>query len=304
MKKSVDSRCIKIILVLLFVVPAKAQNVNPNREEETCHGPVFSGRALWRRATITSRPIPTMTEEALAHDVHGRVVLEAVLCRTGRVTDLRIVESLPYGMTEKSLEAVRQIKFTPAEMNWHTVSQRMRFEFHFNERGLDEIAAKDAEGRIVEAVVIIGNRRLTADEIMGLIQTRPGDLCSVQQMKKDLVALLATGYFNSGGTRVKTESRADGGVVEVIEVQELPLISEVKFEGLRGVAESVILEALRKDESDLQGRVYDPSKVRAAISVIRKVLESRGQRDVDIVERTEGLTAVSVVLTFVISRKY
>jgi TonB family protein len=106
-----------------------------------------------------------MTQEALAHDVHGRVVLEAVLCRTGRVTDLRVVESLPYGMTEKSIESVRQLKFTPAEMNWHTVSQKMRFEFYFNERGVD----------------------------------------------------------------------AGGGVVIVIEVHELPLISEVKFEGLKGL---------------------------------------------------------------------
>lgn len=301
MKKSTDLRYIKIILMLLFAVPVKAQNLNQNNGE-TCHGPVFSTRELSRRATITSRPILAMTQEALAHDVHGRVVLEAVLCRTSRITDLRVVESLPYGMTEKSLEAVRQIKFTPAEMNWHTVSQKMRFEFYFNDRGLDEIAAQDAEGRIVEAVEIIGNRRLTGNEIMGLTQTRPGDFCSVQQMKKDLAAILATGYFDRGDTRVQTENRADGGVVIVIEVHELPLISEVKFEGLRGVAESVILDALRKEEIDLrEGRVYDPAKVRTAISVIRKVLESSGQRDVDIAVRTESLTASRVVLTFVIS---
>ena len=61
---------------------------------------------------------------------------KAILCRTGRVTDLRIVESLPYGMTEKSLEAVRQIQFTPAEMRTGTPFQKMRFEFHFNDRGI------------------------------------------------------------------------------------------------------------------------------------------------------------------------
>jgi TonB family protein len=123
--------------MVLFVLPARAQYVR-NREE-TCGGPVYSGRELSRRATITSRPIPGMTKEALAHDTHGRVVLAAVLCRTGRVTDLRVVESLPYGMTEKALEAARQIRFTPAEMNWRTVSQKVRFEFHFNDNGLSKI---------------------------------------------------------------------------------------------------------------------------------------------------------------------
>lgn len=303
MKKSTDSRYITIILVLLFVVPAKAQNVNQNLEE-TCRGPVFSARELSRRATITSRPIPAMTQEALDNDVHGRVVLEAVLCRTGRVTDLRIVESLPYGITEKCLEAVRQIKFTPAEMYWHTVSQRMRFEFHFNERGVDEIAANDAEGLTVEAIEIVGNRRLQATEIMSLIQTRPGDLCSVQQLKNDLAAILRSGYFNSRGTRMQTEKGASGGVVIVIEVQELPLINEIEFEGLKGIPESVLFEALQQEEIDLRpGRVYDIAKVKTAISVVRKTLASHGQPDAVVEERTEFLTATSVVLVLVIRSK-
>ena len=90
-KKSTASGYILIILTLLFVVPAKAQNLNRNREE-TCGGPVYSARELSHRATITSRPIPAMTEEALAHDAHGRVVLEPVLCRTGLITDQRYQE--------------------------------------------------------------------------------------------------------------------------------------------------------------------------------------------------------------------
>ena len=66
MKKSTDSGCILIVLMVLFVVPARAQYVR-NREE-TCGGPVYSGRELWRRARITSWPDPGMTKEALAHD--------------------------------------------------------------------------------------------------------------------------------------------------------------------------------------------------------------------------------------------
>ena len=260
MKNPTDSGYILIVLALLFVVPANAQNVNRNGEQ-TCGGPVFVGREMWRRARIASWPDPGMTKEALAHDVQGRVVLEAVLCRTGRVTDLRVLESLPYGMTEQALESVRQIKFSPAEKNWHTVSQKMRFEFHFNDNGLGEIAAKDAAGRTVEAVEIVGNRRITDKEILGLIQMRPGDLCSVQQMEQDLATILATGYFNKADTRVLTEVRASGGVVVVIEVHELPLISGVKFEGLKSVAESVILEALGRHKIDVhEGGVYDPAQ--------------------------------------------
>ncbi len=278
MKKSRYSTYFKIILIPLFVVPAKAQNLNQNHEER-CEGPVFSSRELSRRATITSRSIPEMTKEALEHDVHGRVVLEAVLCRTGRVTDLLVLESLPYGMTEKAVEAVRQMKFIPAEKDWHTVSQRIRFEFHFNDRGVDPIDARDAQGRNVESIEIVGNRRITANEIINLIQTRPGEIFSEQQIKKDLASILATGYFDSRGTRVQTEKLASGGVVIIFEVQELPLISEIKFEGLK-VDESVIFEALRTNEFDLRpGGVYDPAKVKRTISIIRNILASNDQPD-------------------------
>ncbi len=303
MKKSRYSTYFKILLIPLFLVPAKAQILNQNREE-ACEGPVFSSREVSRRATITARPNPEMTKEALEHGVHGRVVLEAVLCRTSRVTDLQVLVSLPYGMTEKAVEAVRQMKFIPAEKDWHTVSQRIRFEFHFNDRGVDPIDAQDAEGRNVESIEIVGNRRITDNEIISLIQTRPGDLCSVQQMKKDLARILATGYFDSRGTRIQTERLASGGVVIIFEVQELPLISEIKFEGLKGVDESVIFEALRKEEIDVRmGGVYDPAKVKRAIRIIRNVLASNNQPDAVIEIRTDQTTATSVVLTFVISGK-
>ena len=303
MKKSRYSTYFKILLIPLFLVPAKAQILNQNREE-ACEGPVFSSREVSRRATITARPNPEMTKEALEHGVHGRVVLEAVLCRTSRVTDLQVLVSLPYGMTEKAVEAVRQMKFIPAEKDWHTVSQRIRFEFHFNDRGVDPIDAQDAEGRNVESIEIVGNRRITDNEIISLIQTRPGDLCSVQQMKKDLARILATGYFDSRGTRIQTERLASGGVVIIFEVQERPLISDIKFEGLKGVDESVIFEALRKEEIDVRmGGVYDPAKVKRAIRIIRNVLASNNQPDAVIEIRTDQTTATSVVLTFVISGK-
>jgi outer membrane protein assembly factor BamA len=207
-------------------------------------------------------------------------------------------------MTEKALETVRQIKFVPAEKDWHTVSQRMRFEFLFNDSGVDAITAEEAEGRNVEAIEIVGNRRLRANEIMSLIQTRPGDLCREQQIKKDLERILATGYFDSRGTRIQTEKGASGGVVIVIEVQELPLISEIKFQGLKGVDESLIFEALRKSGIDMrQGQVYDPVKVKRAISIIRNLLASNKQPGAVVEIRTEETTASSVVLTFVISGK-
>jgi TonB family protein len=306
MKRSAASRgklfiILMILLMLLFLVTAQAQNANQRDREETCKGPVYLGSEVTHRATVTSRPIPSMTQEALAHDVHGRVVLEAVLCRTGRVTDLRVVEGLPYGMTEKAVEAVRRIKFTPAEVKWHSVSQKMRFEFGFNESSIGEIGLNDAAGRQIEAVEIVGNRRFSAEEILRRVKTRPGDLLNVQQVSRDLETILATGYFDKAGTRVITEEGVRGGVVIIFETFELPLVREVKFEGLKYLTEAVVLDALLKENIDVRkGAVYDPAKVRSAVRVIRNLLESKGQGNANVEVRKENLTATAIVLTFVI----
>lgn len=280
-------------------MPAQGQSED---QKETCEGPVYSGYELSHKAKITAMPQVSMTTEALAHDLHGRVVLEAVLCRTGRVTDLRTIESLPYEMTEKAMEAVRKITFTPAEKDWHTVSQRMVFEFQLNQREVG-IPGQDAEGRLIESLQIVGNRRLREEEILKWVQSRPTELFSQDQMTKDLETLLATGYFDKAGTRALVEEGARGGVGIIFEVQELPLISEVKFEGLTVVADSVILDALRGENIDLgKGAVCDREKVRGAIGIIRKVMEFYGQRDAKVDVYTELSTPTSVTLTFVISR--
>ena len=287
-----------IIFMLLSLVTAQAQNAN---QKQTCGGPVYLGSELTHRAKITSRSNPSLTPEALAHGVHGRVVVEAILCRTGRVTDLRVVEGLPYGMTERALAAVLQTRFTPAEMNWHTVSQRIRFEFGFNERGVG-IGLNDAVGRLVEAIEIVGNRRFTAKEILRWVETRPGDLLNVQQVSRDLETILATGYFNRASTRVSSEEGVRGGVAIIFETYELPLISEVKFEGLKDLSEAVILDAFLKENIDMRkGAVCDPATVRSAVRVIRNLLESKGKANANVEVHSENVTAFLVALTFVIS---
>jgi TonB family protein len=242
-----------------------------------------------------------MTREALTHDVHGRVVLEAVLCRTGKVADVRIIEGLPYGMTEAALLAVKSVKFTPAEMNSHSVSQLQRFEFHFNERG-EPIAREAAVGRLVEAIEVVGNRRFSDAEIMEHIKTKLGEPFNGPQILSDLESILATGSFNSLTSRVLTNAGLRGGVRVVFELQELPLISEVKFQGLHDIAASGIVADLHKQQIELrEGAAYDADKAKIATELIRRMLESNGQAGVKVELLVENLSATSVSLTFVIN---
>jgi TonB family protein len=73
-----------------------------------------------------------MTDEARAKYVKGTVSLTVVFCQTGRVTDIKVVKGLPYGMTERVLAAIRDLKFKPAEKDGQEVSQRQRIAYNFN----------------------------------------------------------------------------------------------------------------------------------------------------------------------------
>ena len=93
---------------------------------------VFRVRDVTQRACILSKPEPGYTEEARRNEVAGTVVLRAVLSSTRRVTDVKVVRGLPYGLTENALEAARRIAFVPAIKDGRYVSQHVVIEYNFN----------------------------------------------------------------------------------------------------------------------------------------------------------------------------
>ena len=152
---------------------------------------------------------------------------------------------------------------------------------------------------LVEAVEVVGNRRLTAKEILSNVETRAGEPFSSEQSQRDLRKLLALGVFDATQTRVLIEPGVRGGFIVIFEVVELPLLLEVKFQGLRGITESEIIEALRERNIHLvKDAVYDVAKVRAARGVIQQLLTSRGWPDAIVTVREEvGSTYASIEFT-------
>ena len=79
-----------------------------------------------------SKPEPQYTEEARRNQITGTVILSVIFSRTGQVTNIRPVQSLCCGLTEKAIVAARQIRFVPATRNGQTVSVYMQLEYNFN----------------------------------------------------------------------------------------------------------------------------------------------------------------------------
>jgi TonB family protein len=92
----------------------------------------FQQREVTRKALITFKPEPSFTEDARKNNVTGVVRLRAILSASGAVTGISVVKGLPDGLTEKAIAAAKQIRFTPAEKDGHTVSQYVTLEYNFN----------------------------------------------------------------------------------------------------------------------------------------------------------------------------
>ncbi|MFZ0748394.1 MAG: POTRA domain-containing protein [Pyrinomonadaceae bacterium] len=226
-----------------------------------------------------------------------------MLCRSGQVTDIRVIEGISPEINEFARAAVSLVEFEPAEIRWHSVSTRTRFELVYgpNEPGIKDVTATDAAKRLVESVDIIGNRRLTAREILSWIRTRPGDPYDEEKLKRDFAAVLGTGQFDKTQTRVMIEDGVRGGVRVIFEVVELPVIGEVNFENLK-VERSVVLAALKKEQIDLlPGKPCDVTTVKRAVRIIKFVLAEIGQPNSNVETKVENVSATKVNLTFVIT---
>ena len=83
---------------------------------------------------VTPRKIgdlrPVYPEIARAAHVEGTVILEAVLDTSGRVTQLRVIQSSPM-LDQAALDAVKQWRYTPSLYGGHPVSVLMTITVRF-----------------------------------------------------------------------------------------------------------------------------------------------------------------------------
>jgi TonB family protein len=219
-----------IVFTALFDTPALAQDTKHVAfTDETCAGLVYERKEVSRPAKITL-PDVGMSKEALAKGQKVQVALSAVLCRTGRVTDIVVSKGSPDGMTERVVEAIRLTKFTPAMKDGQEVSQLAKFEFRFGFIGeRHPLAQGPLEGRIIDSVEVCGYREELKDEIdecmkllAGQLYSLAGQLYSKEQVEHVWRTLLESGDFDREASKLRIEASEMGGLGVVIELKERP----------------------------------------------------------------------------------
>jgi TonB family protein len=94
--------------------------------------PVYDPREVDIKATILFKPKAEYTPEARRNNISGAVLLEVILSSSGEVRGIKVLNPLPYGLTDSAINASRKVKFKAAIKDGRPVSQRTKFEYNFN----------------------------------------------------------------------------------------------------------------------------------------------------------------------------
>lgn len=159
------------------------------------------------------------------------------------------------------------------------------------------VSASRNQNVTVEQVLIRGNRRIPESTVKIWIGTREGDPYNPVQLDRDVRALYAQGHFED--VKVYSEEGTRGGKVIIFEVKERPLLLDIKYEGLKSVQQSTVLEEFRKRSVGLSKESqYDAVKAKRAAAVIKELLANEGRPEAKVEPIAEEISKTAVALTF------
>src|SRR5881296_1774854 len=148
----------------------------------------------------------------------------------------------------------------------------------------------------IEEVRVTGNRRIPSDTIKYNLQTKPNDQFNPNVIRRDIKTLYALGHFDN--IRVEEDQGKTGKII-IFRVTEKKLIRSVKYDGLKSITNSEVLDKLREKKASIsQESPYDPTKIRKAETIIKMMLAEKGHQDATIEATTEDIPPNSIAVTF------
>ena len=110
---------------MIVMIREQLTDLTDTSADEPGQSRVYTGSEVTRKVRLRAKPEPEAVQ-----GVHGTVVLKAIFGSNGKVYNIVVVQSVP-GLTERAINAARQIKFEPAIKDGHYVSMWMQLEYNF-----------------------------------------------------------------------------------------------------------------------------------------------------------------------------
>jgi TonB family protein len=121
--------------------PGDGRGVGPGNGYNTGNGPPRLGgthdvipRSVDKLPQALNKPRPNYTEEARKNRVQGIVRARVLIEADGAAKGVELTSHLPDGLDEEALNAIHQMRFSPAERNGQPVAYWVTLEVEFNLR--------------------------------------------------------------------------------------------------------------------------------------------------------------------------
>lgn len=111
--------------------PEPTKSAKPPLPEVVDGERIYKSREPEERYQILKKPTPSYTYEARRHQTNGTVTLLLILAADETVKHIQVVHGLPDGLTDKAIQAAKQIKFKPAKNGGKPVSVWIELEYGF-----------------------------------------------------------------------------------------------------------------------------------------------------------------------------
>jgi len=106
----------------------------PAPEPKAPDGPLRVGGDV-KAPVVTKRVDPEYADMARKARVDGVVIVEAVITKNGDVEEVKVLKGLPFGLSERAVEAVKQWKFKPGTLNGDPVDVIFNLTVNFKLNG-------------------------------------------------------------------------------------------------------------------------------------------------------------------------
>ena len=148
----------------------------------------------------------------------------------------------------------------------------------------------------IERIDFTGNRRIRSDTLKARIFSRDGDPYNEETLRRDFQALWNTQFFEDVKLSVE-EGDKPGGKIVIFDVKERPIIRRIRYEGIKSVSESDILDRFKEKKVGLTVESqYDPTRIKKAEVVLKELLGEHGRQFATVTPEYEKIASSNAVI--------
>jgi outer membrane protein insertion porin family len=142
-----------------------------------------------------------------------------------------------------------------------------------------------------------GLRRIRRDTVKARIFTRENDPYNEETLRRDFQALWNTQFFEDVKLRVEDSPDKPGGKIITFTVVERPVIRRIRYEGIKSISESDILDRFKEKKVGLTVESqFDPTRIKKAEVVLKDLLGEHGRQFATVTPQYERIASSNAVI--------